>query len=165
MQRVRPARIDNDLFTEYFGTCFRSMLYLSFVLGIFWMSATDATADEPRPNQALVLLAPDVDISEVDEAITSSGGHIMHIFPPVALIGEIPVGTSPPTGVMAIHREKLDDGALTALTGQARRAAQVWNALLDIETSARTTVSLEGLKAGLVGDTFVAPPPVGRWRR
>lgn len=150
-----------DLLTKYFGKCFHGMLYVSLVLGILWMPATDARASEPRPTQALVLLAPDTDIDEIDEAINSDGGHVIHIFPPTALIGEIPVGITPPTGVVAIHREKLDDGALASLTSEERRAAQVWNALLDSETSAEPAVGLEGLEAELVGDAFVAPPPEG----
>ncbi len=165
VQPLRMVKRDSKLFTEYFqnriSKYVHGFLCLPLVLGIFWMSATPAKADEPRPNRTLVLLAPDVDISEINEVINSGGGHVTHIFPPVALIGEIPAGTPPLTGIVAIHREKVDTGVLATLTGEARRAARVWNALLAPETSFETAASLEGLETELVGDAFVPPPPEG----
>lgn len=131
------------------------------VLGILWMSATAVKADEPEPNRALVLLATDADISEIIEIIDSAGGHITHVFPPVALIGEIPTGAPPLTDIMAVHRDKVDEEVLATLTGEAHRAAQVWNGLLAPETPSKTAVGLESLEADLVGDAFVAPPPEG----
>jgi hypothetical protein len=161
VQRVRLAKRDYSLFTESFGKYFHGILCLSLVLGILWASATAAKADEPEPNRALVLLATDTDISEIIEAIDTAGGHVTHVFPPIALIGEIPTGAPPLAGIMAVRRDKVDEEVLATLTGEAHRAAQVWNALLAPETPAKTAVGLESLEAELVGDAFVAPPPEG----
>jgi len=156
---------DSKLLTEYFrsrlGNCFRGILCLLLVLGIFWTSATPVRADEPYPHQALVLLVPDADISKINEVINSSGGHITHIFPPVALIGKVPPGMPPVNGILAVYRDKVDEETLSTVTDEARRAAQVWNALLARETPVETAASSEGPVAELVGDAFVAPPPEG----
>jgi len=125
------------------------------------MPARAAQAGGPERHQALVLLGPDADISKITEVIDTAGGHVTHVFPPVALIGEIPTGVPPLTGTVAVHRDKVDDGTLATLRGEARRAAQVWNALLAPETASEPTLGLEGLEAELVGDAFVAPPPEG----
>jgi len=123
--------------------------------------ALAAQAAAPSSNQALILLAPGADTNSVVEAIKLVGGHVTHIFPPAALIAEVPAGTSPPAGALAIHRQVVDEATLATLTGEARRAAQVWNALLVPETPAATLESLDTLEAELVGDALIPPPPQG----
>ncbi len=140
---------------------FRSLASLSLVLIIFWAMTTPAWADEPPPDQALVLLAPDADVNSVIEAIHLAGGHVTHVFPPAALIGEVPAGTPPPVGTLAVHRQPVDEATLATLTGEARRAAQVWNALLNPESPPDTAHSLDTLEAELVGDALLPPPPDG----
>jgi len=115
----------------------------------------------PSPHKALVLFAPNTDIDPTIEAIELAGGHVTHIFPPAALIAEIPTETSLPAGALAVHRQAVDETTLTTLTAEARRAAQVWNALLAPETPADTAQSLDTLEAELVGDALVPPPPEG----
>ncbi len=129
--------------------------------------ALAAQAAAPSSNQALVLLAPGADVADanyvnsVTEAIKLAGGHVTHIFPPAALIAEVPVGALLPAGVSAVYRQVVDEVTLATLTGEARRAAQVWNALLAPEAPAATAQSLDTLEAELVGDALVPPPPQG----
>jgi hypothetical protein len=61
---------------------------------------------------------------------SESRGCVTHIFPPAALIGQVPAGMQTPAGVSAIYRQAVDEASLSTLTGATRRAAQVWNALL-----------------------------------
>jgi hypothetical protein len=161
VQQTRSVKRDSNSFNTSFGKWFYGILCLSLVSGVLWMPARAAQAGGPEPHQALVLLGSDADINKITEMIDTAGGHVTHVFPPVALIGEIPAGVPPLTGIMAVHRDKVDDGTLATLRGEARRAAQVWNALLAPETASEPTVGMEGLEAELVGDAFVAPPPEG----
>jgi len=120
----------------------------------------------PPPNHALVLLAPGTDINLAIQAVKLAGGRVIHAFPSAAasgqaaLIAELPAGIRPPEGTLAIHRQRIDDETLANLTGEARRAAQVWNALLDPPSPAATRESLDTLAAELVGDAFIPPPSV-----
>jgi hypothetical protein len=114
-----------------------------------------ARADGPPPSPALVLLEPGANVDAVIEAVQMSGGYVIHVFPMEALIGEIPADTRFPAGILSIHRQAVDETTLATLTGQARRAAQVWNALLAPEAP----LSLGSLETGLVSDALVAPPP------
>ena len=146
---------------------YRSRLITAVGLTVLLLSGSLAHSDlvlaaqaaAPSSNEALVLLAPGTDVDSAIEAIKLVGGHVTHVFPPAALIGEVPVGTPFPTGVLAVHRQVVDEAALTALTGAARRAAQVWNGLLVPEAPADTVQGLDTLEAELVGDALVPPPP------
>jgi hypothetical protein len=131
------------------------------VLGVFWTSAAPSGAGEAQPNRALVLLAADADIGEITEAIKLNGGHVTHIFPPSALIGEMPVDLPHVAGILAVYRQTVGDGDLATLASDARRAARVWNALLAPEVPDEAAPSLESLEVELAGDAFVAPPPGG----
>jgi hypothetical protein len=111
------------------------------------------------PSRALILLTPDADVDSVAAAIEQTGAHVTHIFPPSALIAEMPSGKSSPAGVLAIYRDAVSDSDLATLTSDARRAALVWNALLAPETPGATGESLDTLEAELVGDAMVAPAP------
>jgi hypothetical protein len=140
---------------------FQGILCLSVALGVFRALVAPARADEPRPNQALVLLAADADVREITEALNLNGGHVTHVFPPAALIGEVPADMPPIAGVLAVHRQRVDERTIATLTGESRRVAQVWNVWLASEVPADTAASLEKLEAELVGDAFVAPSPQG----
>jgi len=131
------------------------------VLILLWTSAAAAQADEPLSEQALILLAPGAEVNAVVEAIQRAGGHATHIFPPSALIGYVPPQAPLPDGILALYRQPVDEATLTALTGTARRAAQVWNALLTPKAPPETVQGLESLGADLVGDALLAPPPEG----
>jgi hypothetical protein len=141
------------------GKYIQSIVCLTLVLGISWVLATPARADEPLPNQALFLLVPGADISTAIDAIHLSGGHVTHVFPPAALIGEVPTDEPTPPGILAIHRQAVDEATLTTLTGEARRAAQVWNALLNPEMPSDAVQLSNDLEAELVNDALVAPFP------
>lgn len=143
------------------GICkhFQNLVCLLLTLGIFWTWAMPARADEPPSSHALVLVAPGADINAVSEAIRSTGGHVTHVFPPAALIGEVPVNMPPPTGTLAVYRQAVDETTLVTLTGVARRAAQVWNALLSPATTSEAIHGLDGLEAELAGDALLPPPP------
>jgi hypothetical protein len=118
-----------------------------------------AQAAAPSSNQALVLVSPGADINSVAEDIDLAGGHVTHVFPPAALIAELPVGASLAAGVSGVYRQVVDEATLGTLGGEARRAAQVWNGLLAPEAPAATMQSLDTLEAELVGDALVPPPP------
>ena len=119
------------------------------------------SAPTPASDEALVLLASQADLHAVVENIRASGGRVTHIFPPAALIGEVPVSASLPVGVRALHRQVVDEEALSVLNGEARCAAQIWNALLSPEAPPETAQSLDTLGAELVGDAMNAPAPEG----
>ncbi|MEE9617816.1 MAG: hypothetical protein V3T90_12535 [Anaerolineae bacterium] len=120
-----------------------------------------AQAAAPSSNQALILLAPGADVNSVIEAVHLAGGHVTHVFPPAALIGEVPAGASALTGTLAVHRQAIDETALAQLTGKAHCAAQVWNALLAPEVPPDTVQGLDTLEAELVDDALIPPPPEG----
>jgi len=139
----------------------KGLVYLSFALIIVSASALPAQAHEPSSNQALILLAPGANVNLVIEAVHLAGGHVTHVFPPAALIGEVPVGAPALTGTLAVHRQIVDEATLATLPGEARRAAQVWNALLAPKVPLDPAQSLDTIKAELVGDALVPPPPEG----
>ncbi|GAB4542240.1 MAG: hypothetical protein Kow0063_33960 [Anaerolineae bacterium] len=93
------------------------------------------------------------------KAIELTGGRVTHIFPPAALIGQLPADSPSLGGVLAIHRHTLDDETLAALTGETQRAARVWNALLASQEEAGAGPGIEGLEAELVNDALYAPLP------
>jgi len=138
---------------------------LIVLLLIGFLAQTDqvlaAQTAEPPSNQALVLLAPGADINSAIETIKLAGGHVTHIFPPAALIGEVPAEAQFPAGAFAVHRQIVDEATLDTLTGAARRAAQAWNGLLAPKAPTATMQSLDTLEEELVGDALVAPPPMG----
>lgn len=155
--------MSNDQFIPY--ACSRvvtwspSILWLALALSIAFAAVAPAQASEPQPPQALVLLAPGADVKTVADAINLTGGHVRHVFPHAALIGELPADVSGLAGVLAIHRQTLDGETLATLTGEAQRAAQVWNALLASKEEIGAGLSAESLEAELVNDALLAPPP------
>lgn len=130
------------------------------VLLVGSLAQADQTLAAPSSNRALILLAPGADINTTTEAIELAGGHVTHVFPPTALIADVPVGASLPTTTLTIHRQMVDETALAMLTGEARRAAQVWNRLLAPADATRST-DTRSLGAELAGSAMDAPPPAG----
>ncbi len=114
----------------------------------------------PSSKQALVLLAPNADLNTSVEAIELAGGHATHIFPPNALIADVPLGASLPIDTLTIYRQTLDETTLAALTGAAQRAAQVWNELVAPADTAQGR-DVRSLATRLAGSAMNAPPPVG----
>lgn len=112
-------------------------------------------------DRALILLAPGADVNSITGTIELVGGRVTHVFPPAALIAEVPAGTSLSANTLAVHRQVVDEATLATLTGEARRAAQVWNKLLVPQAPADATQSLDTLEAELVGDAMVPPPAEG----
>jgi len=121
------------------------------------MAAQASVLPYPSLSQALILLHPNADVNAVAEAIEMTGGHVTHVFPPVALIADVPAEAPPSLNAHVIYREAVDKAELEALTGEARRAAEVWNALLNPEPPADGLQSLDTLEAELVGDAMVPP--------
>jgi hypothetical protein len=115
----------------------------------------------PASDRALVLIAPGTDINVTLETIELAGGHVTHIFPPTALIADVPVGAPLPTDTLVIHRHAIDETTLATLTDGARRAAQVWNRLLAPDASADTVQGLNTLGDNLANSAMHAPPPEG----
>ncbi|UCC89686.1 MAG: hypothetical protein JSV81_10335 [Anaerolineales bacterium] len=140
------------------GGRFRSLVCLALTLAIFVVWAVPALASQPSAEQALVLLAPGTHVDAVIEAIHLGGGQVTHVFPPQALVGEVPPDMPLLAGVLAVHRQPVDEATLATLAGPALRAAQVWNALL---TPLEAPISLGSLEAELVDDALVAAPPEG----
>ncbi len=131
------------------------------MLSIFWTAAMPVRADAPLTDRALVLLVPGADINQITQSIRLRGGHVTHIFPAAALIGEIPVDLHTLGGILAVHRRPVGEQSVAILTGEARRAARVWNALLAPEVPFDSAISSESLEAELVGDALLPPPPEG----
>ncbi|MCK4314938.1 MAG: hypothetical protein KAX24_04125, partial [Anaerolineae bacterium] len=142
-----------DLKSRVFRLIAAISITLSLLIGPLAQSdqVLAAQAAAPSSNQALILLAPGADVNSVIEAVRLAGGHVTHVFPPAALIGEAPVGASALTGILAVHRQAIDETTLAQLTGKARCAAQVWNALLAPEAPPDTVQGLDTLEAELVG--------------
>jgi len=136
-----------------------SLISASLMLIILQATVLSIQADERFAEQALILLAPGTDVSSTVEAIHLAGGHITHVFPPAALIGEVPAEMPLPSGILTIHRQTVDKVMLATLTDETRPAAQVWNALLAPKTPSDAVHSLEDLEAELVGDALLAPSP------
>ncbi len=113
---------------------------------------TIARAVAPSPNRALILLAPAADIDSIIETIELAGGSVTHIFPPVALIGDAPTA---PDDASAVYRQAVDEASLAALTGQARRAAQVWNQLL----ASGPSLTSARIETEIVHDALTPPMP------
>jgi hypothetical protein len=132
---------------------------LCLALGIFNAHALPAVAGAPPQTQALMLLEPDVDADRVTQAITHIGGHVTHVFPSAALIAQVPGDMQPIAGISAIYRQPVDEGTLSRLPEETRRAAQVWNALLSPERLEEPVPSLESLEADLAGDALIPPAP------
>jgi hypothetical protein len=139
--------------------CGQGIRLLVLALSVTFAVVAPAQASEPQPPQALVLLAAGTDVNMIAEAIDLAGGHVTHVFPPAALIGDIPDDVSSLAGVLAVHRQALNEASLAALTGEARQAAQVWNALLASKEGSGTGLSTQNLEAELSNDALVAPPP------
>ncbi len=129
------------------------LVALSFV----GFQAGQALAATPS-HRALILLAPGTDIDATTEAIERAGGHVTHIFPPSALIVDLPVGASLPDSEITVHRQVVDEITLTVLPSKARRAAQVWNGLL---TPPATTRDSDIAGTDLSDSAMNAPPPQG----
>lgn len=138
----------------------QGLVCLSLILILSWLSVRPAQATEPA-DAALLLAAPGADLDSIAQAVGLAGGHVTHIFPPGALIGQVPRDAPIPSGVLAIHRQALDEASVAALAPEARRAARVWNAMLAPEIPPDAAPSLESLEAELVGDALKAPAPEG----
>jgi hypothetical protein len=134
---------------------------LSLVLAIEWASVLPAQASQPSSPRALMVLAPGADANSVVEAIRQAGGEVTHVFPPAALIGQLPLNAQVPAGVSAVYRQAVDEAGLSSLTGAARRAAQVWNALLSPQPAPEAVQSLAVPQADIANDAMVPPPPEG----
>jgi hypothetical protein len=130
---------------------------LCLVLGSGWPPAAPARAQAPASDRAFIVLAPGADANAVAHAFREAGGHVTHAFPPAALIGQMPAGAFLPAGILAVHRRPLDQAALAKLRPEARRAAGVWNALLEPAPVRAATEVPDG--AELVGDALIPPPP------
>ncbi|MBU0705033.1 MAG: hypothetical protein KKC18_14330 [Chloroflexi bacterium] len=129
-------------------------------IGFFAQTPT-VLAAVPPSDQALVLLSPGADLDSAIGTIELAGGHVTHIFPPAALIGEVPIEATLPVGVFTVYRQVVDEATLASLADGARRAAQVWNALLSSASPPAATASLSALDAELTGDALVPPSLAG----
>jgi hypothetical protein len=142
-------------------TYFRSIIPLVLILVIVAGFAVPVHADGPSTDQALILLAPGTNPGDVIHNIHLAGGHITHVFPPAALIGEVPAQMPPLAGTLTVYRQPVDEVSLASLAGEARRAADVWNALLSPEAPPDTAEGLSTLEAELADDAMLAPLPQG----
>ncbi len=106
-------------------------------------------------DRMLVLLPPDSTVAETTQAIEAAGGHVTHIFPPSALIAQVPTGTELPAETRLIHTPVADEAAATT-SPAARRAIQVWNRLLSPPTPTADQ-DRSNLAADLVGDALTPP--------
>ena len=129
-------------------------------IGFFAQTPT-VLAAVPPSGQALVLLSPGADLDSAIGAIELAGGRVTHIFPPAALIGEVLIEATLPVGVFTVYRQVVDEATLASLADGARRAAQVWNALLSSASPPAATASLSTLDAELTGDALVPPSLAG----
>jgi hypothetical protein len=132
---------------------------LSLALTIGWASALPVQASQPSLDRALMVLAPGADADSVAQAIQQAGGVVTHVFPPAALIGQLPPDAQVPAGVDAVYRQAVDEPDLSALTGPTRRAALVWNALLSPQPASDALQSLAVPHPDIANDAMVPPSP------
>jgi len=132
---------------------------LSLALTIGGVSALPAQAGQPPSDRALMVLAPGADADSVIEAIQQAGGEVTHVFPPAALIGQLPLDAQVPAGIDAVYRQAVDEPSLSALTDATRRAAQVWNALLSPQPAPDALQSQAVPHADIANDAMVPPLP------
>ena len=137
----------------------RCVASLSLVLTIGWVSTLPVQASQPPSSRALMVLAPDADANSIVEAIRQAGGEVTHVFPSAALIGQLPLDAQVPAGVNAVYRQAVDESSLSNLSGAARRAAQVWNALLSPQPAPDAMQSLAVPQAEIANDAMVPPLP------
>ena len=130
-------------------------------VGFFAQTPTALAAAAPPSNQALVLLSPGADLDSAIATIELAGGHVTHLFPQAALIGEVPTEATFPDGAFTVYRQVVDEATLASLADGPRRAAQVWNALLSSESPLDATASLSTLDAELTGDALTPPSFAG----
>lgn len=139
----------------------RKSVIIILLIGILAQSPSVFASSADASERALLLLDSQVDTWTVIEAIRSTGGRVTHVFPPDALIGEVPNDSTLPVGVRALHRQMVDEHTLALLSDQAQRAARTWNALLSPAVPPATAQSLDTLGADLANDAMHAPAPDG----
>ena len=115
-------------------------------------------AVRPVTDTSLVILPPGDQLEQVATAITQAGGHVIHIFPPSALIAQLPTDITLPSSALVTH-QALDAATIAGLDAERRHVAQVWNALQATAENAGTYLDTSNLAQELVGDALLPPPP------
>lgn len=111
-------------------------------------------------NRALLILDGSGDLGSVEGAVEDAGGRFIHVFPPSAVIANLPSGATPIAGVKATFRNTVPADEVSAFDAGARRAVEVWNSWQVVEiTSGEGRISATDLEAELVNDAFVPPLP------
>lgn len=150
-----------------------SKFHLAFWLAIFcsFLFAVKLVWADGGLTPAFVLLRSDagpVERQQVETAITTSGGHVIHIFPNRALIARLPgeavetVASLP--AVVAIYTQKVELATMDPFGPDARRLAGVWNNLISPELDVAAAVQLDAQHPDPLPDARVAPdrPAAGR---
>lgn len=124
--------------------------------------AEAAPGDVHLPSErALLILDERATVETASRAVEEAGGRVIHVYPPAAVIADIPLGTGSLAGVEAVHRRVVKNRQLSSLSAGARRAAELWNRLEAGDASSYgRQVSASDLAAELVDDAFVAPSPI-----
>lgn len=122
--------------------------------------AADTAQEADVPGERAFLLLDDgADVTEVTDSVERIGGRVLHVFPPSALIVDLPTNAAPPAGVQTVHRRAMNHSSLVSLSDDRRRAAELWNQLLADASSPSVLMGAEHLQAELVGDALVPPAP------
>ncbi|MGD2144110.1 MAG: hypothetical protein PVF54_06500 [Anaerolineae bacterium] len=134
------------------------LLAVALLAGTF-VPGGSVKASQPitSPPRTLILLNRDADLDAVADIIRESGGRIVHVFPPSALIAELPDGIPLPAGVHAAYGHKISESTMVSLGDDVRTAVETWNHLVGTPSSDTTTTNSEELQARLVGDALVPP--------
>lgn len=121
----------------------------------------------PCGTDALILLAAQ-DVAEMRQtlaALEAAGGCALHIFPPRAVIGQLPAGTGENgaglPGIVTVFWEPVPAADVDALEPEVYPAALVWNRMHAAARMGANTSGEQTPQAGapLVNDFLPSPPP------
>lgn len=139
------------------------VLPLVLLISPFSVTGQPSKVRAEARDQALILLNDSTSYTEAIQKLKALDVRVQHVFPPNALIGQIPpalpADALAPTGVAAVHRDAIDPGQLAAHGLSAQKAATAWNTLLAAKTSEPDSSTLTATQVAdeLVYDAF-APP-------
>ncbi|MFZ5918085.1 MAG: hypothetical protein ACOYZ7_14175 [Chloroflexota bacterium] len=139
-----------------------TLLSLIVVGGLAPLTTRPIQAQAATGDMAL-LIVDGVSYREAVRHLERIGARVRHVFPPNALIGQVPWMLSgeqlAASGVAAMFREPVNPDDAAALGASAQQAAQVWNDLLAAQVSAEQAGTLTVAQAGdeLVGDALQPP--------
>jgi hypothetical protein len=149
--------------TRQAGRLHLMMLALLLLMSSLFMTGRPSKVRAAAGGRALFILDGSTPCTAAVQTLKARDVSVQHVFPPNALIGQIPptlpAGGLAPAGVVAVYRDAVNPDDLADYGPSAQKAGTAWNALLAAQTSEREGNALSVAQAGaeLVYDAF--PPP------